>query len=96
VVFEWIWSGHLFAGMDGWMGMDGEDLPRLWGPRTNHARSPSKCSQARGSIRPAFFCFTAWYEEKHYEKLGADTGADTAELTTLMTAFKTIQETLNL
>jgi len=40
----------------------------------------------------SFLSFTAWYETKHNVKLGADP----AELTKLMTAFKTIQDALSL
>jgi hypothetical protein len=40
----------------------------------------------------SFLSFTAWYKTKHNVKLGADP----AELTKLMTAFKTIQDALSL
>ena len=40
----------------------------------------------------SFLSFTAWYEKKHNLKLGADP----AELTKLMAAFKTIQDALSL
>jgi hypothetical protein len=40
----------------------------------------------------SFLSFTAWYETKHNVKLGADP----AELTKLMTTFKTIQDALSL
>ena len=43
------------------------------------------------SVKPILY-FTAWYEKKHNVKLGADP----AELTKLVAAFKTLQDALSL
>jgi hypothetical protein len=49
--------------------------------------------EAQGGFDPtSFLSFTTWYEKKHNVKLGADP----AELTKLMAAFKTIQDALSL
>ena len=54
---------------------------------------PAITVEAQGGFDPTSFpSFTAWYEKKHNLKLGADP----AELTKLMSAFKTIQDALSL
>ena len=55
--------------------------------------SPASSAEAQGAFDPtSFLSFTAWYERKHNLKLGADP----VELTKMMAAFKTIQDTLSL
>ena len=54
---------------------------------------PAITVEAQGGFDPtSFLSFTAWYEKKCNVKLGADP----AELTKLMAAFKTIQDALSL
>ncbi|KFY03277.1 hypothetical protein V490_00233 [Pseudogymnoascus sp. VKM F-3557] len=54
---------------------------------------PAITVEAQGGFDPtSFLSFTAWYEKRHNLKLGADP----AELTKLMAAFKTIQDALSL
>ena len=53
---------------------------------------PAKVAAQDGFDPTSFLLVTAWYEKKHNVKLGADL----AELTKLMAAFKTIQDALSL
>jgi hypothetical protein len=53
---------------------------------------PAKVEAQDGFDPTSFLSFTAWYEKKHNLKLGADP----AELTKMMAAFKTLQDALSL
>jgi hypothetical protein len=53
---------------------------------------PAKVEAQDGFDPTSFLSVAAWYEKKHNLKLGADP----AELTKLMAAFKTIQDALSL
>jgi hypothetical protein len=61
-------------------------------PAVKVEAQPAKVEAQDGFDLTSFLSFTAWYEKKHNLKLGADP----AELTKLMAAFKTIQDALSL
>ena len=61
-------------------------------PAVKVEAQPAKVAAQDGFDPTSFLSVTAWYEKKHNLKLGADP----AELTKLMAAFKTIQDALSL
>ncbi|KAG4415545.1 hypothetical protein IFR04_011309 [Cadophora malorum] len=61
-------------------------------PAVKVEAQPAKVEAQDGFDPTSFLSFTAWYEKKHNLKLGADP----AELTKLMAAFKTIQDALSI
>ncbi|MCJ1360343.1 MAG: hypothetical protein MMC33_010348 [Icmadophila ericetorum] len=62
-------------------------------PATKVEGQPAITAEVQGGFDPtSFLSFNAWYEKKHNVKLGADP----AELTKLVAAFKTLQDALSL